>query len=315
MDVELERLAERQRGVLLRREAAAVVPVHRFDRAVRRGELRRIFPRVYVPDYLVLDEDVRRRAGLRSAGPGAALSHISALAAWGLQPALDPWFADRGIDVPDVHVTVGSGQPRGADGLCVHRRKDFAPLPPQAMARDGAATARLERALVESWPLLPPVDRRAPVIRAVRERRTTPERLRPAARELPRLPGLAGLLAVLDLLEAGCQSELEIWGYLEVFRDKALPALRRQLPIAVGRRLVYVDVAVEEVLLAIELDGRRHHSSIADIERDHRRDVALATLGWQTLRFSHRRLHEDAAGVLAEILAVVEARRRLLLGA
>ena len=75
---------------------------------------------------------------------------------------------------------------------------------------------------------------------------------------------------------------------------------------------MYLDIAVEEVLLGIELDGRRHHDGPGEVERDRRRDVALAALGWQTLRFSGHRLYNDPAGVLAETLAVVEARRRLV---
>ncbi len=40
-----------------------------------------------------------------------------------------------------------------------------------------------------------------------------------------------------------------------------------------------------------------------------RRDVALSTLGWLVLRFSHRRLHDDPHGVRAEVLATLEIRR------
>ena len=286
--------------------------MHHFERAVRRGELRRIFRNAYARPEDWLDPTVRRLAGVRSVGADAAVSHTSALCQWDLTATLEPWLADAGIRVPDVHVTVGRGQPHDQEGLIVHRRRGFDAGAPLALVRAGGPTVRLERALVESWPLIPPLDRRAPVIAAVRERRTTPARIRAALEDLPALPGRASLLALLDLLEDGSHSELEIWGHGHVFRHPALPPLRRQLPLVVNGRMVYVDLAVEEVLLAIELDGRRHHDSPEAVERDRRRDVALAMLGWQTLRFSGRRLYEDPAGVLAETLAVIETRRRLL---
>lgn len=312
MDLELELLLERGRGVLLRADALQRVPVHRVERAVRRGELRAIFRNTYSRPEDWLDPAVRRLAGLRSAGPAAALSHTSALCQWDLEHPLAALRADEAAVVPDVHVTVGSGQPRVQLGLVPHRRRGFAPYPPLAVVRDGAPIVRLERALVESWPLIPPLDRRAPVIAAVRGRRTTPARIRVVLEDLPALAGRSSLLALLDLLEDGCHSELEIWGHGHVFGHPALPPLRRQLPLGVNGQVVYVDVAVEEVLLAIELDGRRHHESLGAVERDRRRDVALAALGWQTLRFSGHRLYSDPAGVLAEVLAVIEMRRRLL---
>lgn len=39
---------------------------------------------------------------------------------------------------------------------------------------------RIERALVEAWPLLPPVERPESLIRAVNDRLTTPERIEAA---------------------------------------------------------------------------------------------------------------------------------------
>lgn len=312
MEPVLEGMLEQGGGVLARNAAVLVVPAHRFDLAVRRDELRRVFRNAYVRPEDFLDGPVRRTAALVSVGPHGVLSHLSALQQWGLGASIAPWYAELGISFPDVHITVGRGQPRRQEGLVPHRRSGCRPGSSAAILRSDLPTVRLERALVESWPLIDPFDQRAPIIHAVRERRTTPDRIRSALAGLPRLAGLARLLALLELLAGGSHSELEIWGFAHVFRHPAMPPVRRQLPIALGSQRVYVDLAVEEVLLAIELDGRRHHAGIADIERDRRRDVGLAALGWQTLRFSGRRLHNSPAEVLSETLTVIETRRRML---
>ena len=53
--------------------------------------------------------------------------------------------------------------------------------------------------------------------------------------------------------------------------------------------------------------GRR--SRPGQRERDIRRDAALATLGYLTVRFSHLRLHADPEGCIEELLAILAARR------
>lgn len=40
--------------------------------------------------------------------------------------------------------------------LVLHHRHGFRPEPPQAVTRRGLPVVRLERALVDAWPLLPP---------------------------------------------------------------------------------------------------------------------------------------------------------------
>jgi very-short-patch-repair endonuclease len=123
------------------------------------------------------------------------------------------------------------------------------------------------------------------------------------------MPGRTELIALIDLLAAGCESELEIWGYLHVFD---IPALRhgvRQKWIAVGARRYRLDLAYETEQVAVELDGERYHSSRDKREQDRRRDSALAAVGWLTLRFSHERLHWDVEGCRRETLETLAARR------
>jgi hypothetical protein len=151
------------------------------------------------------------------AGPGAALSHVSALAAWGL-PASD----EAGI-----HVVTGPERRIRVPGIVQHRRVRV-----DAVIRAGFPVTRLEQALVESWPLGPGDGRRAPVLLAVGARRTTPDRLAEALAAHPNLPGRRELLALIAKLRAGCRSELELWGYDRIFVGPGMPLMARQREVA-----------------------------------------------------------------------------------
>ena len=169
---------------------------------------------------------------------------------------------------------------------------------------------RVESSLLTSWPLLPPPEQRAPLILAAQRGLVSPLRLARHADAMWWLRGRAGLRELVGLLLAGCESELELWGYRHVFDVPGLDEAARQRVVHVRGHAYRLDMAYEEELLAVELDGRRFHSSPLAWERDIARDTALATAGWQTIRLSHARLHSDPEGCRRDVLAVRAARRR-----
>jgi hypothetical protein len=230
------------------------------------------------------------------AGEGAALSHLSALRRWGLgEPA-----------VTRIHVVVPVPRQRaGASWLRIHRSM----RPIRAVERGGLPVTPLDRTVVDCWPLLSAGSRRALVLDAIGARRTTAERLAAEARATPNLKGRRELLGLLDLVYAGCRSELEIWGHLHVFAHPSLPEPRRQYRLTDGSRTVYLDIAYPEYRVAVELDGAAHHGSPEARERDLRRDTWLAARGWVVLRFSHSRLTAEPRAVRRELAAVLAARR------
>ena len=178
----------------------------------------------------------------------------------------------------------------------------------------GLPVTSVERAVVDAWSD-PGVGRpavRAAAITAVRRRLCSPRALAEELAGRPRLSGRAALAELVQLLADGCQSELEVWGCLQVLRAPGMPAFSQQRPVVVAGERFVLDAAYEEVLLAVEMDGAAWHGSRDQRERDIRRDALLATVGWQTLRFSYRRLTATAAACRAEILAVHGARRRML---
>jgi hypothetical protein len=105
---------------------------------------------------------------------------------------------------------------------------------------------------------------------AMRDRATTPDRLRAALELRPATRWRMVVIDALPDLRAGAQSPLEI-------RDARLRR-RRGLPMGTrqSRRLgdgtEHLDVLIEEWRLHVELDGRLGHDRAREVWRDMRRD-------------------------------------------
>lgn len=264
------------------------------------GTLVRLQPGIYATPAAAAQWRMRVEAAVLSRG-GVA-SHRTALALWGLVPPGG-----------EVHVTVEPPRSnrRSAD-VVLHRTQG---LRDAVRNVDGVPVTCVERALVDTWghpATLPMPAVRAAVIAAVRRRMCRPQDL---ARELdrrPRLPSRASLVELVRLLAVGCQSELEIWGCLNVLQAPGMPHFSLQHRVVVAGRTFFLDAACEEVLLAVEMDGAAWHGSREQRERDIHRDALRATIGWQTLRFSFTRLTGSPDGCRHDIRAVHAARLQLI---
>jgi very-short-patch-repair endonuclease len=268
---------------------------------VAAGRLVRLAPGIFALPAAAGSWRVRAAAAVH--GREAVLSHVTALAAWGLvQHPPGP-----------VHVIVDPAQShRGPAGVVVHR------APGAYVERrraEGLPVTAVERAVVDTWGSVrgaARADVRAAAITAVRRRLC---RAADVAHELARstrLPGRAELAALVALLADGCQSELEIWGCLHVLRAPGMPTFVQQRRVTVGGETFVLDAACEESMLAVEMDGAAWHGSRAQRERDIRRDSLVATAGWQTLRYSFSRLTRSPEVCRRDIRAVHAARLRLL---
>lgn len=301
--------------------------------ACRAGHLRRVLPQVYLDARLALPSHHGDPSNVRAGAEGAdgadgasllprlsrelgrravsawangrgALSHATALEVWGLrqQPAGEPLH----LSVP---MTAGL---RSRPGVVVHHRHDLVISPPQVVIRRELPVTRIERSLVDAWPLLPAVDRPAPLIRAVNERLTTPARVLATLLDAPKLTGRAELRQLLDRLAAGCRSALEIWGHDRVFTGPGMPTFTRQARVRVGDRVMYLDVYAERERVDFELDGAATHGDPRQREIDLRRDALLASVGILVVRYAHRRLVTEPIEVRREILAILASRRSTL---
>ncbi|MDQ1685066.1 MAG: hypothetical protein QOC82_1803 [Frankiaceae bacterium] len=294
---ELLAWATRRGGVFTRAEALTQFAAHIVDDAVQDGAIRRLLPSTYA----LADDRGTLRRGALAHRPDAALAALDALDVWAV---LDDQLADGPIRM----VTDARHRESTVPQLRISRRT----TPPSVVVRAGMRVTRLEESIVDSWPLLPAINRRAPALVAVRDRRTTGGRLLDALAARGRVTGAAEMRRTFGLITAGCHSPLELWGHEKVFIHGELRRATCQVRVRLGNRVVYLDRYYADEMLAVELDGAAYHGAPQQRERDIRRDAALAALGIQTIRFSHPRLFHDPDGVRAETLNVLAVRRRQL---
>lgn len=182
-------------------------------------------------------------------GPQSALSHTTALDVYGLLPTSST-RSPRHITIPRTN-----RRPRGNELVAVHRKFCDNDELQRVRVRDGLPVVCVEQALVEAWPLVDPLDRPAPAVVAVRERQTTPQRVRQELASFPNLTGRAELVRLIELMDAGCRSWLEVFGVEAVLEHPSLPPTRGQVPVEIGGRMVYLDRLFDEEMVNVELDG------------------------------------------------------------
>jgi very-short-patch-repair endonuclease len=267
------------------------------------GKLVRPHPRIYAVPSAAAKWQVRLEAGLSARQ--AVASHGTALAVYGLiAPPAGP-----------LHLTVQRGRSvRGSSDVVLHR---VGHLASERRRWNGVPITSAARAVVDTWGNPGTVARtavRAAAIMAVRDRLCRPDDLAAELARRPQLSGRAELAHLIKLLIEGCQSELEIWGCLHILRGPGMPTFVHQRQLIVRGEVFILDAACEESMLAVEFDGAAWHGSKQQRERDIRRDALVATVGWQTLRFGYGRATEAANACRRDILAVHEARLRLMRG-
>ena len=307
MRLELLAAAGKAGGVLTRSEALAFATVHVLEDAVRAGLLVQVLHNTYALSAGVHDREVWQLAVCKYR-PDGALSHLDALSRWGLPAPLLP--APDGMQHP-IYLTTGPGRLTRSPAIRQHRRRDFASQPTFVHPHHpGLVLVDRSQAIVESWPLLHEVDRRAPIIVGLRDRHVSAIMLQMALARNPKTAGAADMRQIIELVAAGNHSELELWGHANVFNHPALARAEPQFTVRCARRKFVLDRYFRDEMLDVELDGAAYHGQPGQRERDLRRDTTLARIGIQTLRFSHPRLHSEPLEVIAEIRATLQIRRR-----
>lgn len=165
------------------------------------------------------------------------------------------------------------------------------------VAEPGAAVVDLLRFL--DWPEATRVGRAA-----LQRRVVTLEQLAIAHARLSGLRGVRQLQAVIAELVEGTHSEAE-HELLAIVRQAGLSGWRANHPVRVGSRRYFVDLAFPEARLAIEVDGRAHHSDPRSFRRDRQRQNDLVADGWTVLRFTWEDLLQDPVGVVRRIVEVL----------
>jgi uncharacterized protein DUF559 len=124
----------------------------------------------------------------------------------------------------------------------------------------------------------------------------------PGARGIPRLR------KVLPLVDGGAESPQETVARLALI-DAGLPAPRTQVAVhnEYGDFVARVDMAYDEVKVAIEYDGPQHWTDPAVRQRDIDKQVELHDLGWNVIRVSRDLLRYRRATYVARVAAALRA--------
>ncbi|MDQ6745930.1 MAG: endonuclease domain-containing protein [Actinomycetota bacterium] len=233
----------------------------------------------------------RASAAVLACGPGALLSHESALALWELH--LRGW-------PHRMEVTV-TGDRRHRN-IRIHRcttlsRRDV-------RRRHGIRVTSPARALLECAPRLEERALTRAVNAALRSPHCQPQDLVELLSRCPNHPGAAALRAFVSLDGGPTRSELEdaFRAFCEQF---GLP--RPRVNTRVGR--YEVDAYFEAARVIVELDGWDFHRDRHAFERDRERDADALAAGIETVRITWGRLHgqpEREAVRLRQILAARE---------
>lgn len=273
IDVQMRALAERQHGVVARRQVIGL--------GADRHHLRR---RLASPDWAAVTPVVLRLVGAQrtfrqrcmaaalDAGDGAVVSHESAAVLWRL-----PGFTQG-----PIHVT----RPTGRSALATVHRSDV----PDAHARrvENIPVTSGARTIFDLAGVLHPGRTERALDNALARGLTTIDALHLVTDDLAR-SGRAGsrlmcrLLAERDASYVPPESNLEA-RFSSIVRAAGLPMPQRQRNVGGADwagRVDYVDPARKVIY---EIDSDLHHSTMLDQASDARRDEALGDAGYTIVR-------------------------------
>jgi hypothetical protein len=229
----------------------------------------------------------QHQAALLYAGDGAALSHESAGWLWRLCAA-----------PPEIHVSVPyRRQVDRQPGLVTHRSRTLSEMDIHPVLRP--RRTRIERTIIDLVPTRPTAEAALDLTaKGIRQRATTPSRMREALSAHSRTRWRAAVLEALPDIEAGAHSALELRD-AKLRRRHGLPMGTRQ-----AKRLQdgteYLDILIEEFGLHIELDGRLGHDGARELWRDMRRDNRSEVLGLRELRYGWADMFDRPCEVMRE---------------
>ena len=237
-----------------------------------------------------LTQHGRWMAAVLACGPGAALSHTSAAALWGLRPTATAPSTSPSPAPGNAAADPSASTARAPSAQRDHRRAphprhhprphDPRPRrdPPTSRPRARARSQRDPRAhrlplprCPGPRPHRPPRSPQAPGHHAHPRRGHEPDPQRPRGPLPPALP-----------------------------RPRPAPAPRQHHRPRQGGRL-----PLRPARLIVETDSWRYHKTRRAFENDRARDAVTTAAGYRTLRFTDRRLTNDPAAVAAAIAATL----------
>lgn len=288
-------LAARQHGIVTRQQLLALGFGRRsIQHRIARGRLFRVTQGVYAVGWPALNRRRQWMAAVLAGGEGAALSHGSAAALWGI-----------GAEVEGrIDVSVRRRCELRRPGLLIRGRPSLSPQN-IAMHDDIPVTSPVQT-LVDRATELQPIALERAVNDADKKDLIDPEALREELSRFGGQPGVRPLRTLLDKLSFRLSdSELEIH-----FRRIVVAT---NLPMPLSKQWVNdfeVDFYWPKLGLVVETDGLRYHRTPSTQTHDARRDRAHVMAGMTPLRFTHYEIRYEPRRVRTSLTATFTMLQR-----
>jgi hypothetical protein len=294
MDPDLPRLALKQQGNVTRQQLLALgLGPSAIKYRVRHGKLFPSYPGVYGVGRPAQTPHERASAAVLACGPGAALSHFSALALWGFAGKLRAPF--------DVAVPADR-QPKG---IRTHRlktlhRKDIT-------TQLNIRTTSPARTLLDCVPKLEQKPRARAVNDALRSPYLTKNALSDVVERNPAHPGARLLKPFIEAPGGPTRSPQED-EFPDFCRKHDLPIPLMDVVVhGVERDAYFVDYD-----LIVELDGWNFHNTREAFESDRNRDADALAHGTPTVRITRDRIRNDPEGEAERLRKILLSRASVL---
>jgi very-short-patch-repair endonuclease len=271
-------MAERQHGHITREQLLALgLSPRAVTSQVDAGKLIRVYNGVYAVGHVPRGALARSHAAVLACGAGAALSHESAIAQWGLRE----WPRVPEVTAPSRH---------SRPGIRTHRSTTLAG---DVWSRNGVRTTNPVRTIVD----IAPRRTDSQLIRLVQDARLAKHLNDTSLRTLlDRHPRLQPLI---DPSQNPTRSKLED-DFVAWIKKHKLPMPRINTKLKSGKQ---VDALYEKEKLIVELDGWPYHSGRKSFVSDHQRDSDHRTLGFDTVRYTDEQLTDAEAANLRRRLS------------
>jgi very-short-patch-repair endonuclease len=289
LDTDIGALADRQHGLVTTRQ---LQDMGFSDRAIRHradyGRLHRIHRGVYAVGRRSLTRRGHWMAAVLAYGPESAISHRTAAALHELRPT-----AQRRIDISVP--TARRSRPK--------TRLHVAELAPEDITSgERIRVTTVARTIVDLAAVLDADQLLRVVEQGERIRVLDFRALRKASARAKDRPGAGTLRQILATYTEAppTRSELERQ-FLSLIDQAQLPRPLVNAKVA-G---LEVDFFWPEQRLIVELDGRAYHTSPRAFEHDRLRDATLLRAGYRILRITYRRLRDEPAGVVQDVVVLL----------
>lgn len=284
-------IASRQGGVVgIAQLLNAGLSYNGVTRRMESGRLHPIHRGVYAVGHRSLAVTGRRWAAVLACGPGAALSHHSAGAAWAI-------LRNGGARL-DVLVRLGGRKP--PRGVRLHRSRVLAAGDLTTLR--GLPITTPARTLLDLAASLTPARLSTAVSRAEQQRVLDFADLDDLLRRHPHRPGSPSLRAVLASYTGARDTRSELEDLIAELCE------RERLDPPQGNVVVHGavrDFAWPGRRLVVEGDSYSWHRSPEALDGDRERDVTLALADWRTLRFTYAQVTRRRGYVAAAIRAAL----------